>query len=722
MRKKSTFTAKVLATMAITASALLLPQQGWSRIINFEQDDIGYGLNTDTKEATVTNLRNISSTANIPDSLVYKNAVYKVTAIGPDANYRNDRIKKVVLGKYVQVIDSCAFQGNKQLFSINIPKGMKVIGGKSFQDCYALESIELPEGLEAIRTFAFYSSGLKSFHIPASVNYLGVNPVRDTQDLDTITISAANPYFKVVNGVVFSKDGQTLLFSGAGIAADSYTIPDGVIRVAPFAMRNTYKVKGLVLPASVRTLGDEAFCRMGLKTLHIGAGLKNIGECCFGYCPDLATITLDAANPILKLVDNNILSKDGKTLLIVVAQNAEYTVPAGVETIAPYVFYGMTKMTGINLNDVITIGECVFYHTDNLATVIWVTKLQEIGRMAFQYSGLTSIILPPSVRAIKYQAFTSCSKNTKIVLPEGVKEIATSAFYGNKLVKEVRVPASATNLGESIFYYCDSLQKVILPDNLTYIPKQTFNHCRALKEINYPASLREIGRSALTDCPITNFNLPETVEVIGGMAFENTKIGPEITLPPLVSVIDEFTFVDCKNLKSVTTSPNLKEIKEAGIQYNTILEEIHLNEGLLTIGRIGLAGNYKMKSLTIPSTVVSVGSLFVRSNIAQKDLIMLPASPPATNGDVTDDARYDIITQHVQKGSLEAYKQHPIWGKFTKILGDAGVKPEFMDEPTVVEIYDITGRRLPEMTPGTVNILRMSDGSVRKVMVPANCR
>lgn len=289
-------------------------------------------------------------------------------------------------------------------------------------------------------------------------------------------------------------------------------------------------------------------------------------------------------------------------------------------------------------------------------------------------------------------------------------------------MKEVRVPASATNLGESIFYYCDSLQKVILPDNLTYIPKQTFNHCRALKEINYPASLREIGRSALTDCPITNFNLPETVEVIGGMAFENTKIGPEIMLPPLVSVIDEFTFVDCKNLKSVTTSPNLKEIKEAGIQYNTILEEIHLNEGLLTIGRIGLAGNYKMKSLTIPSTVVSVGSLFVRSNIAQKDLIMLPATPPATNGDVTDDARYDIITLHVQKGSLEAYKQHPIWGKFTKILGDAGVKPEFMDEPTVVEIYDITGRRLPEMTPGTVNILRMSDGSVRKVMVPANCR
>lgn len=51
MRKKSTFTAKVLATMAITASALLLPQQGWSRIINFEQDDIVYGLNTDTKEA-----------------------------------------------------------------------------------------------------------------------------------------------------------------------------------------------------------------------------------------------------------------------------------------------------------------------------------------------------------------------------------------------------------------------------------------------------------------------------------------------------------------------------------------------------------------------------------------------------------------------------------------------------------------------------------------------
>ncbi len=721
MRKNSTFKVKVLASMALAATALLMPQSGWSGIVDYTQDKIGYSLNTSTKEATVTSLRGIYPTVTVPDSVVYQNTVYKVTAIGEDANYRNDMVKTVVLGKYVQVIDSCAFQGNRQLASINFPGTLKVIKGKSFEDCYALENVDLPEGLESIGTYAFYSAGLTKLHIPSTVKYIGVNSCRETTDLTSLTVAEGNPYFKAVNNAVLSKDGKTMLFGAAGLSTESYAIPDGVETVGAYAMRNATKIKGLVIPNSVQTVGEEAFCRMGMKSVTIGTGLRGIGDGAFSYCTELGSFTLDPANPNLKCVNNSILSKTGKTMYAVTAQNAVYTVPAGVETIANNTFYGMTKMRGINLTDVVTVGKYAFYHCDSLATVNWGTRLKTIDRMAFQSCGLTSIVLPSSVRTIGYQAFTSCKKNTKIVLPEGITEIGISAFYENTLVQEVKVPSTVRTFGESAFYKIDSLKRAILPDNLTVIPKMTFSYCRKLTEVNYPAALREIGPSAFVDCPITNFDLPATVKVIGRMAFENTKIGPDITLPPLVTVIDEYAFTECDAVKSFKTSPNLKEIKEAGIQWMAKLDTIILNEGLQTIGRIGLAGNVNIRSLTIPSTVTSVGKEFVRSNINMKDLIMLPATPPATSGDVTETKRYASTTLHVLAGSVEAYKAHAIWGKFTNIVGDAhqGVNAESVDEPVVIEIYDITGRRLREMVPGAVNILRMSDGTVRKVMVPS---
>lgn len=558
MSKNSTFKGKVLPTMVLVAIALLQPQPGWSRIIEYTQDKIDYELNTSTKEATVTSLRSIYTTASVPDSVVYENNTYRVTAIGFQANYQNGQVKKIELGKYVQFIDSCAFTGNRSLASITIPKCLKFIGGMAFQSCAKLDTIALPEGLEYIGAYSFYSSGLKTLHIPASVKHLGENPVRESSKLASITVAAANPYYKEINGAVCTKDGKNLLFVPTAMATTSYSIPDGVEYVAPYAMRNTSAIKGLIIPASVTTVGRDAFCRMGMKTLKIGSGLKNIGYGAFSYCTELASITVDPGNANMKSVNNNVLSKDGKTLLVVTAQNADYTVPSGVEHIAPYVFYGMTEMTGINLNDVRTIGTFAFYHADKLTNVNWGTKLETIDTMAFQYSGLTSVILPPSVRSIKFQAFTYCRQNAKLVLPEGIAEIGRSAFLNNRLLKEVKVPSTLINMGDAVFYQCDSLRKVVLPDNMTRIPPMTFNYCRAMTEVNYPAALREIGYSAFTQCHMTNFDLPATVEVIGDMAFEDTKIGPDITLPPMVTVINRFAFTGCNNMKSFTAHNGIK--------------------------------------------------------------------------------------------------------------------------------------------------------------------
>ena len=728
--RKMTFTGKVLMIVALAAVALLLPQTVRSRTVSYTQDKIGYKLNTSTNEATVTDLRHVYDDIEVPDSVVYENTVYRVTAIGFQAGYQNSKAKTIQLGKYVVLIDSCAFTGNSSLTAINIPICVKKIGGIAFQNCSKLDTVALPEGLEYIGASAFSYTGLKTLHIPSSVKHLGYNPILGSSKLKTITVAAANPSFKLVDGAVCTMDGKRLLFVPKTLAAESYTIPGGVASVAPYAMYGGTTIKGLIIPASVATVGEYAFYNMGIKTLSIGSGLKKFGEHTFSSCSKLVQITVDPANPDFKSMGNNILSKDGKNLLMVIVQEGEYSVPTGVENIGPYVFEGMTKMTGINLNGVRTIGEAAFYNTSNLSAVNWGTVLDTIGRMAFQNSGITSVVLPPSVRSIQFQAFNNCKKNTNLVLSEGLSEIATSAFLGNKLIKEVKLPSTVKTMGNAIFERCDSLRKAILPDNMMVIPSKIFNRCKALKEVNWPAALREIGEYAFAQCPITNAALPSTVETIGKAALEDTKIGPDITLPPLITVIDQYVFTGCNEMNSFTASPGLKEIKNAGIQGCHYVTAINLNEGLEIIGRIGLASNIRLKTLTIPSTVLQIDSNFLIENYQQTDLVMLPSNPPTTNGNVVGKFKqngqtvyqYEKITLHVLAGSVEAYKQHPIWGKFKNIVGDAhqGVNTESMDEPTVIEIYDITGRRLREKVPGAVNILRMSDGSVMKVMVPSD--
>ena len=58
---------------------------------------------------------------------------------------------------------------------------------------------------------------------------------------------------------------------------------------------------------------------------------------------------------------------------------------------------------------------------------------------------------------------------------------------------------------------------------------------------------------------------------------------------------------------------------------------------------------------------------------------------------------------------------NPTTGYFTR-KGSTGInRPTTVDEPTVKAIYGTDGRRRSHMGPG-INILKMSDGTVRKVV------
>ncbi|MDE6000247.1 MAG: leucine-rich repeat domain-containing protein [Bacteroidaceae bacterium] len=140
----------------------------------------------------------------------------------------------------------------------------------------------IPEGLTSILDSAYYkNTELTSLSIPASVETLGDHIVDHCFQLVNIDVDAENPHFKSIDGVLYSKDGLTLILCPPGKTGE-FTIPEHVKHIAPYAFRTCKKLTSVVLPAGIEDIPDGAFIGCwGLEKVNLPQGLKRIGKHAF---------------------------------------------------------------------------------------------------------------------------------------------------------------------------------------------------------------------------------------------------------------------------------------------------------------------------------------------------------------------------------------------------------------------------------------------------------
>lgn len=203
-------------------------------------------------------------------SMSYKKGVLTIKGKGEMGDpikttvYENKNIKKVVIKKGVTAIADFAFKGCKKLKEIILPSTLKKIGAYAFEDC-PIKNITIPKSVKSIEPGAFASSSIKSITIPKTVKKLGEGVFGNCKKLESITmpgnigvikyeepddeyqpksfvgdsckslkkikfttaldinilkrvgksggfeVLANDPKYKSVNGLLYSKDGKTLL-------------------------------------------------------------------------------------------------------------------------------------------------------------------------------------------------------------------------------------------------------------------------------------------------------------------------------------------------------------------------------------------------------------------------------------------------------------------------------------------------------------------------------
>ncbi|MBR4457522.1 MAG: leucine-rich repeat protein [Clostridia bacterium] len=299
----------------------------------------------------------------------------------------------------------------------------------------SVTSVTIPEGVTTIAEAAFYANtALARVTLPDSVTYVGKNPFRFCDKLDTFVVSQSHAYLATIDGVLFSKPDRRLICFPKNKSASSYEIPQGIRIVGSYAFAECSQLQSIRIPDSVTVLEDNAFFACtSLTSVDIPYSVTDITGNAFRRCTGLPAFNIPGDHPYLASIDGVLFVKADRKLVSypTALTAAEYTVPYGIRTIADFAFYDNESLRSVTIPETVTyIGVDAFYSCNNLSSVTIPEGVTEIMDYAFSSTALTEVVLPETLTTIGAYAFAYDSLKS-INIPDSVTFIGDYAFDGN---------------------------------------------------------------------------------------------------------------------------------------------------------------------------------------------------------------------------------------------------------------------------------------------------
>ena len=409
-------------------------------------------------------------------------------------------LKYVSLPNSLQNIGSYAFYGCSSLTSVNIPSRVTVIGGSAFHLCTSLKSIQLPKALESLGNSAF--SGCKflsNIELPESLQTIGFNCFFGCKELSTIKVSPANPYFSTDGKAIFNKD-KTVLYIAIPVTSynvpstvrelkdfafsyqrgmTSITLPEGLVNIGSNAFEECSKLEHLVIPSTVESIGENAFYSCSaLQQINIPSSVNHIGERAFCSCTSLLSINLPEG---LTLLNYDLFSG--------CKQLSDIQIPSTVTTIKSGAFNNCEALKTITLPASLSTfensSENTSYSYNSIFSSCSALKsiLVEAGNKYFESDGT---------------ALYNKAKDTLICFPAGVTSVV--------------VPQSVKTIGVKAFYCCDSLQNIMFEDGVSdlVIEVEAFHNCKNINKMVITSGIKEVKYRAFSDAHIKKLVITTT--------------------------------------------------------------------------------------------------------------------------------------------------------------------------------------------------------------------
>lgn len=438
-------------------------------------------------------------------------------------------------------IGEYAFSGCSGLTGVTMPNGLLDIGRWAFSSCSGLADITVPNGVTSIGEDAFrHCNGLTNVVIGAGVTNIGLTSFVGCTRLPAFDVADENQAFASRDGVMFSRDGSTLVCCPGG-KAGVCSIPDGVESIGPYALAWCAKLKSVSVPSSLQSVGDYAFFYCSaMDTLFMPLAWEGKSLTNAHIRANCRIIYGTRGRENVAGTGWEYFVREGEATVVAADGRGEVAIPerlggCPVTGISPYAFAGCEGLTGVDIPAGVT----------------------DIGSHAFFGCGaLAEVVLPDSVTNIGSHAFCGCAELGGVEIPDGVAEIGDYAFSGCKGLREVVLPDTVRRIGKFAFHDCTGLTGVAIGSGVEEIGAYAFAKCGGLAGVTIPGNVKSIGECAFFRCTgLAELVLREGVERIGSLAFSGCDGLASAMVPASVAELGDNPFAGCKGLMEMAVAP-----------------------------------------------------------------------------------------------------------------------------------------------------------------------
>ncbi|MCH5175756.1 MAG: leucine-rich repeat domain-containing protein [Prevotellaceae bacterium] len=669
----------------------------------------------------------------IPDS---------VTSISDNAFRNCSGLKFATIPNSVTEIGSYAFYGCSSLTSITIPEHVKSIEDRTFYGCRTLTSITIPNSVKSIGEYAFY----------------GCSRLADVVILDgadELFISTSKTYTSPFSGCPIEK-----LYLGRNLEYDGAYPP----------FKSMKSITNLEIGDSVSSIGNNAFygCS-GLTEVTIPNSVTSIGNNAFYACYDaLITIpnNIEITSGYTFYGCKGVATEKGTTTLLSLWNCGYTTYEKGTTNVLPAPYMATTSITQSSITlQAYNLYDCYQYNieffnrrqklNDKNKTVIIDGLSPEGGVAVFLYASLGEIESSTDYR-VKTQTFTT-QKISPSISASGTSpsSISISATYikgdaevtsqylsikynGNLIGATEGNKLYTTGLDPNTSYYAEYS---IVANGVTYTGTQTINTSRLSLTTSQPkvVSLGNViiaAESNLDDEETnvgfewrrTDWNDDFASNTGGAYLYNGTMEGYIRNLntdklwkyrPYYLSNSGTYYYGDWVGLDPTNTSyfePTVHTYSTINIEGNTALVKGYALTGT---DKITVQGFKYWKS--VASAKDREGANRIASIPSDAKTIEADGQVMTANLTGLDyNATYHYLAFVTTAEGDTFYGEEQVFTTGNDPTGIEGIEEETAEQNpnpvTIVARYNMNGQTVSAPQKG-INILRMSDGTVKKVLV-----
>ena len=387
-------------------------------VTDYSFGSLMYTVYTESQTAKVTgsvsaNLKKLV----VPASIEYEGAEIPVTEIG-DYAFEGSKLTSVKLGSNVKKVGAGAFAFSSKLKKATVKAGCEQIDDAAFFMCTALSKVTFNKNsvLESIGAGAFAGTAVTAFTVQDGVKSIGDASFSECKSLKKVTLGASletvgegafsgcdslteiiksdgNIYIEVYKNAIYSKDYKVLL-SGAALRGENNEFPEGLETISPRAFEENTGIISVQFPGSLKYIGEGAFLNCtalvsagfsegvkivdenafygcsALTSLNIPASVETISGNPFKYCPMLKNLTVDEGSSTYRMVDDLLISYDGKILVAAPAVSGIVALDKGIRSINEYAFCGNSSVKAVKLNkNLEKVGYGAFHDCEQLILI-----------------------------------------------------------------------------------------------------------------------------------------------------------------------------------------------------------------------------------------------------------------------------------------------------------------------------------------------------------------